>query len=104
MAKWSGNVGFRTTGETERKGIWEESVTEYPYYGDVLRNSRRLQTAGVIDDLNISNQISIVADPFARTNFHNIIYAEYMGSKWKVTDIEVEFPRLILTLGGEYNE
>ena len=57
----------------------------------------------VNDDLNINMTLSIVADPFAYQNFHQIKYAEYMGSKWKVSSIEVQYPRLILTLGGVYN-
>jgi hypothetical protein len=26
-----------------------------------------------------------------------------MGANWKITNVEVEFPRIILTLGGVYN-
>lgn len=103
MAKWSGKVGFRETSETERKGIYDETITERTYYGDMIRNSRRLQPTNVISDLNISNQISIVADPYAFESFHNMVYAEFKGTKWNISDIEVAYPRLILTLGGIYN-
>lgn len=103
MAKWYGKVGFGITGETE-PGIWEEELTERNYYGDFLSNFRKLQNSGnVNDDISIANKISMIADPFANQNFHSIRYAEYMGAKWKVTDVEVQFPRLILTLGGEYH-
>lgn len=101
--KWYGKVGYADTVETI-PGVWEESIVERPYYGDVLRLSRRWQNASKLnDDLDISNRISIVADPYAYDHFAQICYAEYMGSKWKVTDIEVEHPRLILSLGGVYN-
>lgn len=103
MAKWCGKIGFRETYETERSGIYDERITERIYYGDVIRNSRRLQQTNVISDLNISNQISIVADPYAFESFHNIVYAEFRGAKWNISDIEVEYPRLMLTLGGIYN-
>lgn len=103
MAKYYGKIGYVETVETE-PGLWEENVTVRPYYGDVIRNIRKLQTNGVNDDVNISNQISIVADPYAVQNFHSIRYAELNGVKWKVTDVDVQYPRLTLSLGGVYNE
>lgn len=104
MAKFCGLIGFEITKETE-PGIYEESIIENFYYGDVIRNLRRLNDNGKVNpDVNISNQISIVADPFANNNFHSIRYVEYMGAKWKVTDVEVQYPRLILSIGGLYHE
>lgn len=104
MAKWFGKIGYAITAET-RPGVWEEEVVEREYYGDVIRNSRRLQSGDKVnDDLNISNQLSIVSDPYANENFHAMRYAEFMGAKWKVTDVEVQYPRLTLTLGGVWNE
>lgn len=103
MAKWYGKIGYESSVETS-EGIWEEVITENNYCGDLLRNNRRLQMNGEINDgINISNQISIIADPFATNNFHAMRYAEYMGTKWKITDVEVQYPRLILSLGGVYN-
>lgn len=103
MAKYYGAIGYAVTEETS-PGIYEEMIKEYQYYGDVIRNNRRLNGASKVnDDITISNQISIVSDPFASNNFHMMRYATYMGSKWKITDVEVQYPRLILTLGGVYN-
>lgn len=103
MAKWYGIIGYAETVETER-GIWENRIVERPYYGDVNRNTRRLQnSSSVNDDINVANEISIVADPFANENFHAMRYVEFMGAKWKVSTVEVQYPRLILTVGGEYN-
>lgn len=103
MAKWFGIIGFAETVET-KPGVWEERITEVNYYGDVMRDSRMLQTADQINDnVNIANKISIVADPFAIQHFHNMRYAVYMGAKWKVSTVEVQRPRLILTIGGLYN-
>ena len=103
MAKWYGEIGFAETVET-KPGVWVEQITKRNYYGDIIRNSRRLQSANQLnDDINISNQISIVADPYANNNFHSMRYAEFMGAKWKISDVEVQYPRLILTLGGVYN-
>lgn len=104
MAKFYGNVGFIKTVETE-PGVWEEQTIERPYYGDITRNTSRYQSSGgVNDDINISNTISILADPFANENFQHMRHVEFMGSKWKITNIEVNYPRLILTVGGVYNE
>lgn len=103
MAKWYGKIGFAETVETE-PGIWEEQIVTKFYYGDLRRNTRRFQTtSGVNDDLNINNELSILSDPYVNKNFHLIRYVEFMGAKWKVTNVEVCFPRLNLTMGGAYN-
>ena len=103
MAKFCGVIGFAVTEET-RPGIWSNVITERKYYGDVLSNTRRLQTIDQLnDDINVSNRISIVADAFANENFHSMRFVEYMGTVWKVSNVEVQRPRLILTLGGIYN-
>ena len=103
MAKYYGKIGYAELTETT-PGVWTEQIVEREYYGDLIRNSRRLQTADKVnDDVNISNQLSIVSDPYAINNFHTMRYAEFMGAKWKITDVEVSYPRLTLTLGGVYN-
>ena len=102
MAKWFGKVGYSITEETE-PGIWEETIIEREYYGDMTSDRRKRQNSGEVnDDINLANVISIVADPFAYQNCSNITYVEIMGSNWKVSDVEVQRPRLILTVGGVY--
>lgn len=104
MAKFCGNIGFSISKET-KPGIWDHVIEEHKYYGDVLRSTRRWEHGEYLnDDLNVSNNISIIADPFARDSLSCICYVEWMKTKWKVTDVEVEYPRLILTIGGVYNE
>lgn len=103
MAKYCGKIGFAVCAETV-PGVWTEQITERTYYGDLKRNTRKLQSSGnVNDNINISNEISIVADPFAYENFHSIRYATFMGTKWKVSSVDVQSPRLILSLGEVYN-
>ena len=102
MAKWFGKIGYAETEEIS-PGVWKEQIVEREYYGDLVRNTRRLQTADKLnDDMNVANEISIISDPYANQNFHSIRYVEFMGSKWKVSSVEVSYPRLILTLGGLY--
>lgn len=103
MAKFFGVIGY---GESKviKPGVWEEEITERSYYGDVNRNNRRLQSSEHLnDDINISNEISIVADSFAIQNFHAMRYVGFMGAKWKIANVEVRHPRLILTTGGVWN-
>lgn len=104
MAKFYGNIGFAITSEI-RPGVYKKQIQEYPYYGDLVKSSRRLEQSGKVnDDINLTNDISILADPFARENFHTMQYVEYLGTKWRVSGVEVQYPRLILSTGGVYNE
>lgn len=104
MAKFSGKIGFMVTVETE-PGYWEETIVEKPYRGDVARNTSRMQpNSNTIDDITISNSISIVADPFANENFMHMKYVTFMKNKWKISNVEIQYPRILLTLGGLYNE
>ena len=103
MAKFYGAVGFAQSVET-KPGVWLEEITERKYSGDLIKNVRRLQNSGQVNDnIDVANQISIVADPFAYSNFHSMRYVAFMGANWKITSVEVQYPRLILTIGGLYN-
>lgn len=103
MAKYCGKIGFAINTETA-PSVWTETIIERPYYGDILRRARHAQQGeGINDDIEIDNQISIVADPYANENFYAIRYARWMGAVWKISRVEVQFPRLLLTLGGIYN-
>lgn len=104
MAKFYGQIGFSNTVETD-PGVWEEQIIERPYYGDLTRNtSRHEQSGGVNDNITINNSISIVADPYATTNFQKMRYVVFLGAKWKINNAEVQYPRILLSIGGEYNE
>jgi hypothetical protein len=103
MAKFYGEIGYGETVETS-PGVWEDVITEYSYYGDVIRNTRKLQEGEVLnDDLSVNNSISIVADQYANEHFFAIRYIKWAGALWKVSDVEVQSPRLLLRLGGVYN-
>ena len=103
MAKFYGVIGFAKTERTS-PGVWEQVITEKNYFGELVRNVRNLQTNSEIhDNINIANEISILSDPYANENFHSMLYIVYMGNKWKIIKVEVQYPRLILTIGGVYN-
>ena len=104
MAKYCGVIGFGQTTE-DAPGVWIEHIKGKTYCGDLIRNSSRLQTSDKVnDDITISNQISVILDPYLEANFHSIRYVTFMGAKWKVSNIEVNNPRIVMTLGGLYNE
>jgi hypothetical protein len=103
MARFHGNIGFVRTVESA-PGVRSEVVEEYGYYGDVLRNTRRFEKGEHLnDDVNINNLFSVVGDPFAYQNLQNMRYVTWMDSRWKITNVEIQRPRLILTIGGIYN-
>lgn len=107
--KFYGIVGYcETVEETgDRKGNWiDNQFTERNYYGDVLRNTRKWEKSAndsINDDVIINNQFSIVADGYAYEHFYAMKYVKWLGTCWKVTNVEVQRPRLILTVGGVYN-
>lgn len=101
--KFYGPVGFVEVIE-KRPGVKTTSPVEYNYSGDVLKRSIRYQNGESVNDaISPQNQISILADPYARNHMASMKYVKWMGTAWKITDISVQPPRLILTLGGPYN-
>ena len=106
MARFYDVIGYGAPGGAVEvsPGIWEDTITEIAYYGDVIRNSRTLQEGEKInDDLSVGNSISIVADAYANDHFFAIRYIKWAGTLWKVSKVDVQSPRLILRLGGVYN-
>ncbi|MBQ9037041.1 MAG: hypothetical protein IJ115_06290 [Erysipelotrichaceae bacterium] len=103
MAKFYGKVGFLDESET-KPGVWEPAIQERYYAGDILSNYRRNDGNNINDNVVINNKFSIIADKYAHEHTQDIRWIEYLGGKWKVTNVEVMSPRLILTAGGVYNE
>lgn len=103
MAKFYGVIGYAEQVETS-PGVYQNQIVERYYSGDLIRNTRRLESSESLNDnINIANEISIVADPYAFENFYAMQYIEFMRVKWKISNVEVKYPRLILTMGGVYN-
>ena len=104
MGKWYGEIGYSETVETT-PGVWMPQDTVRSYYGDVIRNTTRWSgnSNSTNDDLTVNSQISIVADPFANEKFHSMKWINFMGVRWKITTVDPQPPRLLLTLGGVYN-
>lgn len=106
MARYHGVVGYGIPKEDpEGSGNWINEIKEFPYFGDVIRNTRNLveDADKVNSNITVGNSISIVADPYALEHYIRIIYAEWEGALWTVTTVEVRRPRLILGIGDIYN-
>lgn len=105
MARFHGEVGYGDSVETPvNSGVWVDEITERDYYGDVVRNTRKLESGESLnDDIIVSNSISIMADEYAIQHFHKIKFVRWEGVVWSVTSVEVRRPRLILSLGSVYN-
>lgn len=105
MAMFYGPIGFVETFEIpEGSGIWKEVPTEKYYRGIVVKNHKRWDMGDKINpNLSISNSISIVADPFIQNKLYAIRYIKWLGGYWEVSSVDVESPRLILSIGGVYN-
>lgn len=103
MAKFCGKIGYSLTEETS-PGVYSPSIIERLYYGDVIRNVRNLQgTDKVNSDITINNSISILADAYATEHMFAMRYVWWHGARWRITNVEEQRPRLILTLGEVYN-
>ena len=104
MAKFHGNVGFAEQVKTA-PGVYSEHIVEREFYGDTVSAfyNARSDSETTNDELTINNRISIVANDYAFQNFQFMKYIVYMGTKWKITNVEVSYPRLILSIGGVYN-
>lgn len=105
MARFYGAIGYAESIESPASsGIWVDQITEYSYYGDVIRNLRRLEDGESLNnDISVGNSISVIADQQAVEHFHSIRYIRWAGTLWTVTSVEVKSPRLILSLGSVYN-
>lgn len=101
--KFHGNIGFLRMAD-KGHSVYEAALVEKPYYGDVLRYSKRYEPGQQVhEDLTINNQISIVADQFAYENIGFMRYVIWMGQKWKITNADIDRPRITLSIGGLYN-
>lgn len=105
MAKFFGEIGYGETAESPPdSGVWKDIIVEYLYFGDVVRNARKLQEGEQLNnDISVNNSISVVADAYANEHFFAIRYIRWAGALWTVTEVEVQSPRLLLRLGGVYN-
>lgn len=106
MEKFYGVLGYiKTVEEPPMSGIWVGKTIERNYYGDVIRLSSMNQMNDKANgDISLNSQFSILSDPYSLENFSFLKYVKYMGVLWEIKTVEVQYPRLIITVGGVYNE
>lgn len=103
MAKFYGVIGYEIMEEV-RPSVYKPRFVEREMIGDLTRRGRRFDFGSQVNgEMTITNTISIIADPYAMNHFQDMRYVVYQGAKWTISSVEVEYPRLLLTLGGVYN-
>lgn len=103
MAKFSGLVGYVTTEKTA-PGVWTPVETPRKMRGDFIRQSSNRQNDDKVNsDIALNHRVSLIGDAYAFGNYFNIKWIEVDGYKWEVESVEVQRPRLIVSLGGPYN-
>ena len=102
MAKFSGKIGFVQTVETS-PGVWTDQVIEKSYKGDLLKRYISWRSSDEINpDFSINNQVSVVADSYILENTEYMKYIVLNNTKWQISSIDIDRPRLIISLGGLY--
>jgi hypothetical protein len=102
VSRYYGNIGFAVQEET-RPGIWEDTIEEKSYKGDILHSGRRYENSeNINDDVVLTNRFSIISDAYLTSHIPSLRYLTYMGSKFKITSVELERPRVIISVGGIY--
>lgn len=104
MNRFCGKVGFVSTSEDpEGSGVFKETVVEKKYYGDFVSSGYRRDDNQVINaNIQLSNRVSLLTDPYAFKNASYIAYVEIAGTKWAVSSIEFQGKRLICSFKGIY--
>lgn len=111
MPKWSGDIGYALAVETQ-PGVWTDSITVKKYYGDVVTDNRKFESGNAVyssgnqmnENLSISNKISVVSNSFMLENLSFMKYITFMKSKWRISSVDIQPPRIIITIGGMYYE
>jgi len=104
MARFYGIIGFEIDNGETAPGVWDPQIVERRYTGDLMSNYIRTEQKDINDSVTLNNKFRLMADKYALEHISDIRYVNYLGTKWRVTNIEEASPRLIITVGGVYNE
>lgn len=103
MAKYAGLVGY-VTQEEKVPGVWSPVENPRRMRGDIIRLSSSSQNGDKVnDDITLNHRVSLIGDAYAFDNYFHIRWIEIDGYKWRVSSVEIQRPRIIVTVGGIYN-
>lgn len=99
MAKYSGLVGYGSQVET-RPGVWITDDKEIRMRGDLIRQNADINNENINNGIELRNRISLIGNAYTFDNWFNMKWIELNGQKWKISSVEVQRPRLIVSIGG----
>lgn len=109
MSKFTGLVGFITQ-EESIPGVWSPIENSKKMRGDLISssatngNGSRIADSGKVnDDVSLNHRVSLLGDYYTFNNYLNIKWIQIGGRKLEVSSIELQRPRVILTVGGLWN-
>lgn len=106
--RFAGLVGYIETEETS-PGIHLPVETTRKMRGDVLsaktQNSQdgRTTETSLYKDIRLSHRFSLVGDAYSFKNYMYLKWIIVEGHKWEVSSVEIQSPRLLISIGGLYN-
>lgn len=104
MARFFGQVGYVTQVETV-PGVWQNLEKVRKMKGDIIRqNSNNRGSSQLHDDVVLNHRISLIGDAYCFDNYFNLKWVKMDTKKWKVVGVEIQRPRIIVSLGGLWNE
>lgn len=103
MAKFTGLVGY-VTQEEDVPGVWSPVETQKMMRGDTIRQSSSGQNDNKVNsDIALGHRVSLLGDSYAFSNYYNLKWVQVNGRKWEVSSVEIQRPRIILSVGGLWN-
>jgi hypothetical protein len=103
MSRFAGLVGYVTQEETS-PGVWSPVNDSKMMRGDIIRQGLTSSDNGKVNgDISLNHRVSLMGDKYAFDNCYYIKWVEINSLKWEVTSVELQRPRIILTLGGLWN-
>lgn len=109
MSKYTGLVGYVTQEETV-PGVWSPVENSRPMKGDIIKQSASSQhdyrdSTGnkVNSDISLGHRVSLLGDSYAFNNYVHLKWIQIDGTKWIISSVELQRPRLMINVGGVYN-
>lgn len=105
MPKFYGAIGYALPEEIKPGVVAYTNIAERMYKGDFVKRTTKWNPSDDLNDnLELQDDISIVADEYAYTHSNFMKYATLFGTKWRIKSISISRPRITISLGGVYND